>query len=280
MALLYSLLILVGIAVVALSVLRFTDWRADLAEWKRLEATQPVDPPRYAPTLVSELPEPAQRFFNFAIAPDTPLYRVATLRMGGQFSLGSKHSPHYRPMAAEQILAVPEGFVWCMRLKSPVMISGADSGRWSRFRILGLIPVARLGGDPDHARSAFGRHVAEALFWTPAALLPGPGIEWESVGPDTARVTLSHGNLSQAVNVRVDPEGRPAQVWFMRWSNANAEKVFRLQPFGGTMSDFREVQGFRLPFRVEAGNEFGTSDYFAFFRADIRSIRFDRPKNH
>ncbi|MGP1356455.1 MAG: DUF6544 family protein, partial [Roseicyclus sp.] len=66
----------------------------------------------------------------------------------------------------------------------------------------------------------------------------------------------------------------PVTVTFQRWSNANPEGVHRLQPFGGILSDFREVQGFRLPFRVEAGNMFGTEAYFPFFLADVQEIRF------
>lgn len=272
---LYLALALIAAVTIALSLLRLLDWRADRNEWARLAAKQPTNPPRYAPSLVAELPEPARRFFNFAISPGTPLYRVAALRMGGQFSLGSKEAPNYQPMSADQILAAPEGFVWRMRLKSAMGVSGSDSGRWTRFRILGLVPVARLGGNPDHTRSAFGRYVAEAVFWTPAALLPRAGVYWEPIDADAARVTVSHGSLSQAVDVQVDAEGCPTHVSFMRWSNANPEKTFRLQPFGGVLSDFRAVEGFRLPFRVEAGNGFGTEDYFVFFKAEISDIRFD-----
>ncbi|MCO4321102.1 DUF6544 family protein [Aliidiomarina quisquiliarum] len=45
--------------------------------------------------MVNDLPEPAQRFFNFAIAPGTPLYTVAEIDMEGQFSLGSQEKPNY-----------------------------------------------------------------------------------------------------------------------------------------------------------------------------------------
>jgi hypothetical protein len=275
MIFLYSTLFLIGTALIAL---RLADEHADRAEWARLAALQPERPAPYDPSLVSELPEPAQRFFNFAITPGTPLYRVAKLRMEGQFSLGSKAAPNYQPMRAEQILAAPEGFVWRMRLKGPMLICGSDSSCWTRFRILGLIPVARQGGNSDHARSAFGRYVAEAVFWTPAALLPGPGITWEAVDTDTARVTLSSGDLSQSVSIHMDKEGQPTHVSFMRWSNANPEKTFRLQPFGGILSDFREIQGFRLPYQVDAGNGFGTDEYFVFFKARINDIHFDHNK--
>lgn len=274
MKFLLSILLVLFVAVLALALLLFTDWRADRAEIARLLALQPEQPAAFSMEMVANLPEPARRYFGFAIQPGTPLLTVAEIDMVGQFSLGSKDDPAYQPMRARQILAAPEGFVWAMRTVGGLPISGSDSGSWTRFRILWLIPVARLGGDTDHTRSAFGRYVAEAVFWAPAALLPGPGVAWEAVDGDTARVVIRRGDLSQAVDVTVDPEGRPVIVSFQRWSDANPEKTHRLQPFGGYLSDFREVEGFRLPHRVEAGNMFGTQDYFPFFVAEITAIRF------
>jgi hypothetical protein len=270
----YVFLAILVLLLGTLLILRLLDWHADQVEWKKLSSLQPANPVQYDSSMVADLPEPARRFFNFAIAPGTPLYTVAEIEMGGQFSLGSQEKPNYQIMQARQILAAPHGFVWCLNLPGIIPVSGSDSGRWTRFRILGLIPVARIGGDSDHTRSAYGRYVAEAVFWTPAALLPRAGVSWEEVDKRTARVTITHGNLSQAVDVTVNAEGQPLKVFFMRWSNANPEKSHRLQPFGGTLSDFRIVQGFKLPFRIEAGNMFGTDEYFPFFKAEVEVIRF------
>lgn len=268
------ILITLLIVIVSLALLLLIDRRADTAEWARLAALQPQDPPAYSFEMVEGLPEPARRYFNYTTQPGTPLWTVAEIDMMGRFSLGSKQQPAYQKMQARQILAVPNGFVWAMRTGGAIPISGSDSGAWTRFRICGLIPVARQGGNLDHARSAFGRYASEAVFWTPAALLPGPGVSWEAVDNDTARVTVQRGKLSQAVDVTVDAEGRPVVVSFQRWSNANPDKRYRLQPFGGNLSDFRDVEGFRLPHRVEAGNMFGTEDYFPFFLAEVTAIRF------
>lgn len=276
--LLLVLLLLVAVLVATLAVLRVFDRQADRSEWERLRALQPAAPARFDRAMVADLPEPARRYFSYTIDPGAPLRRVAVIEMTGLFSLGTRDDPRYQPMEARQILAAPEGFVWAMRTRGGMPISGSDTGRWTRFRIFGLVPVARQGGDPDHTRSAYGRFVGEAVIWAPAALLPGPGVTWESVDADTARVTVEHGELVQAVDVTVDEEGRPVTVTFQRWSNANPEKVHRLQPFGAVLSDFREVQGYRLPFRVEAGNLFGTDDYFPFFLADVAAIRFPRKK--
>lgn len=276
MTLLIFMLVLLGLALLPAIALLAFDKRADGVEWARLAGRQPADPPRFSPQMVIDLPEPARRYFAFVMAPDTPLLPVVEIDMDGQFSLGNKDDPRYQPMRARQILAAPEGFVWAMRTRRGLPISGSDSGRWTRFRVLGLIPVGRLGGNEDHARSAFGRYVAESVFWAPAALLPGPGVIWTALDDHSARVTVTQGSLSQEVDVTVDGEGRPLEVAFQRWSNANPDKVHRLQPFGGYLSDFREVDGYRLPFRVEAGNMFGTPDYFPFFIADVTAIRFPR----
>ena len=108
--------------------------------------------------------------------------------MTGRFSLGDKDKPGYMAIAAEQTLAAPHGFVWSMRAgRGAMRVSGSDSGRWTRFWAMGLVPVARIRGDRDHARSTFGRYVAEAVFWMPAALLPGPEVAWNAIGDDTAR---------------------------------------------------------------------------------------------
>lgn len=74
--------------------------------------------------------------------------------------------------------------------------------------------------------------------------------------------------------MKVNAKGCPVEVSFQRWSNANKDKIFRLQPFGGKLSDFREVEGFKISFRVEAANHFGTADEFYFFKADVKAVRF------
>ena len=265
--------VVVGLLIVALFSLRLRDYLADRREINRLLAQQPQRPTPFDPTMLDGLPDAAKRFFLFSITPGTPLYTVADIKMTGQFGMGDNSKPNYLQMTANQTLALPDGFVWKMQAGRKLLrISGSDSASWTRFWLQGLLPVARTGANQDHRRSAFGRYVAEAIFWTPAALLPGSGIRWTALSDNSARVTVTHLGLEQAVDLTIAENGQPVTVSFMRWSNANPQRHFTLQPFGGYLSDFRDFSGFQLPAHVEAGNNFGTADYFAFFIADIQEI--------
>jgi len=80
--------------------------------------------------------------------------------------------------------------------------------------------------------------------------------------------------MTQTVDITVADDGCPTTVVIPRWSNANADKSYRLQPFGGYLSEFRDFDGYRLPTRVEGGNFIGTDGYFPFYKAIVDAIRF------
>ncbi|WP_372626913.1 DUF6544 family protein [Arsukibacterium sp.] len=285
MASIFDLIVIATAVVVILFVagllcLRLLDYQADKQLIQKLIAQHPPHPGHFDPVMLQGLPEAAKRFFQFSITPGTPLYTVANIAMTGQFSLGNSKRPDYLNMKALQTLAFPGGFVWQMQARRQLLrISGSDSVSWTRFWLQELLPVARAGASLDHRRSAFGRYVAEAVFWTPAAVLPGPGVKWAHLSEHSARLTVTHLGLEQIVDLTVADNGQPVHVSFMRWSNANPQHRYTLQPFGGYLSDFREFGGFRLPAHVEAGNHFGTDVFFAFFIADINSISWPQQSN-
>jgi hypothetical protein len=200
--------------------------------------------------------------------------------MEGELGLGDRAGPRYRPMRARQILAPPHGFVWMPVLgRGVARISGSDGyaqGRaWTRFWLAGLLPVARAADTPDLARSAAARGIAEAALWVPAALLPSEGVAWEPVDDRRARVTLlDAAGERHALELEVAEDGRLLSVLMRRWSDANPDRVFRWQNFGGTIAEERRLGGYTVAGRVEAGNHFGTPDYFPFFRARVLDIRF------
>jgi hypothetical protein len=234
---------------------------------------------RFELTDIAGLPEIAQRYFRHAIAPGTPLYTVAELEMEGTFLLGGKEKFQTYRLFARQALRPPDQFVWISKMHSGAMtISGSDAlvrgEAWTRFYLLGLVPVAQDRTTPDLVRSAQFRAAVEGALWLPASLLPENGAQWEQVGLNEAQVTLRRFRPELVVRLKLDEAGRVREVVGQRWSNANPDKVFRSQPFGGTMLAEATFQGFTIPAEVAVGNHFRTKDYLPFFQVRINKAAY------
>ena len=258
---------------------RYLDDRALASAWKTLAESSTVDPENFDTKRLDGLPELARHFFEVSIEGGTPLHTVVELTMHGEFSLGDKNEPNYLPMRACQLIAPSAGFIWQVKAgKGMMQIAGSDAafpgGSWTRFWLFGVVPVARFGGTVDHALSSFGRYMGEAVFWSPASILPSDSVIWTEIDAHTVRVSVIQGNLEQAYDLTIDADGHLEQVRFERWSDANDDKTYRFQPFGGYLSDFQEFDGFLLPTTVVAGNHFGTDEYFPFFKVKVDSIKF------
>ncbi|GAB4274201.1 MAG: hypothetical protein Kow0013_28220 [Pararhodobacter sp.] len=260
-------------------VLRRLDIRQDQRTGKALRALQPATPGRFDPAMLADLPEVAQRYFRRALAPGTPLAQGVALRMEGRFILNGTALP----MRAEQVLIPPaRGFVWRARFGEGAMrISGSDGmlcpddgpvQSWTRFWLMGVLPVARVGGTADHARSAATRAMMEAV-WAPATLLPQAGAVWQQTGPDGATVRFPALDGISPLELRLNPDGTLAEIRAMRWSDANAGHLYRLQPFGGRVLESATFNGFTIPAAVEMGNQWGTDAYAPFFIARITEAR-------
>ncbi|WP_200883038.1 DUF6544 family protein [Massilia sp. BSC265] len=272
-----SVLVLIALLMLAW---RMSEARTMASAWKQLQGPASASTELFSRQMVKDLPDAARRYFLFTIAEGTALRQVSEIRMSGEICLGSKADPACRPMQASQILASPHGFIWSVEAGTGIMhIVGSDGmladRSWTRFWLGGILPVVRAGGDSNHLRASFGRVVAEAAFWAPASLLPGKGVDWvEGNTPNQARAIVRRGSLTQTLDIDIADDGRPLRVLIPRWSNVNPEKEWRLQPFGGTLAEFRSFGGFTLPTRVDGGNHMGTADYFPFFRARVESITF------
>jgi hypothetical protein len=251
--------------------LSWSAMRNTVARFADLEASAATPTSSFDVAMLDGLPEVARRYFLHAIAPGTPLRTTVRLRMEGEFLLGDKNQYQTYAMSAVQILSPPDQFVWIPTMKSGFLeITGSDGlaagSAWTQFWLNGLVPVVSQQDTPDLVRSALSRSAMEAV-WAPAALLPQNGVRWEQVGPDTAKIAFPTG--IEPILLLLGPDGSVREMSTMRWSNANADNSFRLQPFGATVEAEGAFAGYTIPTRVKVGNHFGTDSYLPFFQANI-----------
>lgn len=252
--------------------------RAAVEAWAAVARGTGQTAPRFSPEMVADQPETARRYFAHAIAPGTPLYTAVEVEMRGTFLLGDRARYSEYAMAARQILRPPHEFVWLPRFVSgPAVITGSDvlvDGKgWTRFWLNGLVPVANVASSADLVRSATFRAAVEGL-WVPASFLPQNGVTWQQIGPDNARVTINRTTPPITLDLTLAADGAVKEVAGLRWSDANPDKRFKLQPFGGTVSAEATFGGVTIPSRLSVGNHYGTPDYLPFFQAEITRARY------
>jgi hypothetical protein len=114
--------------------------------------------------------------------------------------------------------------------------SGTESGRWMRFRAV-------------HA--ALHRYLAEAV-WYPSALLPSSGVQWSAIDERRAMASLSNAGMRAVLEFRFNDAGEVESVFTPgRWQQVG--KSYRMTPWEGRFSDYRQHQGLRVPFKGEVG---------------------------
>lgn len=191
-------------------------------------------PPSFDPSMVDELPEPAQRWLRHAIEPGTLMFEAVEIQMSGEIKLGT-----WRPFTATQAVVPDAGFVWAARTHlAGLPVRGYDSyalgeGRM-KWRLLGAIPVASAP-EYDATRSAADRLAAEAVL-VPTSLVSAT---WRPADDRDSATFLRHVGHRVArgrVTVRVGPDGQLRSISMLRWGAPGggdyAQHVFEVS-FGG-----------------------------------------------
>lgn len=236
--------------------------------WRSLKS--PPSSNVFTADMVADLDEPVQRYFLYAIAPETPLAAYAELEMNGSFRL--KPDSDWLPMQASQIISASDGFVWKANIGKKLMqFSGADyyarnKGR-IKFSLWGLIPLVDAKSE-DIDRSSVGRLCIEYV-WLPSALLPHNGVVWQAISANNIQANFEIDSEPITLNLTIDRDGRLLSLSVARWGENAEDKNWQYIPFGGKVEAEQTFGGYTIPSELNAGYWFGTDRYWAFFQANI-----------
>ncbi len=199
----------------------------------------------------SALPPPVRRYAEVSGALRRPPIRTVRLRHRGSFLVGGR----WRPIRGVQYLAAdPPGFVWWGRvgIAPGVWVDGRDrsaAGEGSmRIVAASTWTLADLRG-PELDQGALVRLLGE-LTWVPSALLDARHVRWSPVDERSARARLEVGGRVVEATFHFGDDGLPDRFDAERYREVGGRGV--LTPFTGHLGDYREVDGVRVPFRLEA----------------------------
>jgi hypothetical protein len=222
---------------------------------------------RYQRSLISDLDEPVQRFFNHAIRDGTALHGGMRLTMTGRIKVGT-----WLPFTAEQT-ADGRSFAWRARVGwgpiTPLRVLDryADGAGTTEGRLLGRLTLFHAD-DLDTTRSSAARAALESFVFAPHSVLPNRGVAWRAETEDIIVARFDLPPEHPEVRARIDEQGAIRTVSALRWGNAG-EQTFQYIPFGGEVHAERRFGDLVLPSDLTVGWWFDTPRYAPFFKAHI-----------
>ncbi|RYZ12158.1 MAG: hypothetical protein EON61_08990 [Alphaproteobacteria bacterium] len=126
-------------------------------------------------------------------------------------------------------------------------------------RVLGFIKIAHRDPSPALTRGELMRYLAE-VAWAPDAILFNTALRWRSDGPDRLMVGAGAGDAEAEVTLTLDSDGRIASV-FAADRPRGVKDTFTPTPWQGRFTDYRQRQGFWLPFSGEVSWAIGASTF-------------------
>jgi hypothetical protein len=230
---------------------------------------RPASNERFDERIVAALPDPARRYLLHAIKPRSRLPGVAWLKMRG--TVRSSADASWVPFEAEELLAA-EGFVRRATISSRIQKVGFESyvkgiGR-TAWRLRGVIPVERASG--ANVTRSLRERLPVDLIWHPAALLPRPGVRWEAIDSERARVFVDVDGESQEMVFHIAPDGALRKIRTHRWGNAGARGTpYREVSFGIDVIEETAFGAVTIPTRVLLSWEPDSEEPLELFRPEI-----------
>ena len=218
------------------------------------------------------LPEPIKRYLNYAQVVGKKPIRTVRLKQQGFFR--QQPGQKWFPMVAEQYFTTtPPAYSWhaTMRPFPFVWISATDrfsDGHGSMcIKPLSLITVANARG-PEMDQSSALRYLAE-MIWFPTAWL-SDYIQWQAVDTHSVKANFHEPGAKVSAVLHVNEQGQPTQFTTDRYMEEYGR--YRLTPWSGQSNEYREVDGMRIPTRIEATWHLASGE-FSYFRCKITRDR-------
>jgi len=234
-----------------------------------------AQPRLIAQAQVPGLPEPVQRYLRYAQVMGKEPIRTVRLKQEGV--MRTQPGQKWLPFVAQQYFATtPPAFLWhaTMRLFPFVWISATD--RFSeghgnlRIKLLSVIPMGNARG-PEMDQSELQRYLAETI-WFPTAWLSDT-IEWQATNAYSVKAIMHASGVTAPVVLHVNEQGLPTHVTADRYKEEHGH--YLLAPWSGQCYEYQEVDGIRIPTRIEITWHLA-SGAFTWFRCKITEIEYNQ----
>ena len=270
---------LVGLSVLILfsfySIKRI-QWRRNLAARNEQLLTSSIEKDAPLVQLSQEKAPPiVMKYFQRVLRDGQPIITRATIHQTGGFR-ENEAKEDWSKMVAQQVFTCHHrGFIWnsqitsLLGMKVNVLDSYIQGKGEMKAALLGAIKVVNEGDKPELNQGALQRYLAESV-WFPTALLPSQGVTWRSLGDLKAEASITDHHTTARLEFHFNAKGEVIEIYSPgRYREVDGQ--YQLTPWGGKLSNYQEVAGYKIPFTGVVAWYLGDQTY-TYWKADLTQV--------
>ncbi len=199
----------------------------------------------YKEKQIIDLPAPVRRYFQNVLTDGQPYISTIYLKHDGQFKTAP--GKNWINIEGEQHFTVEEpGFLWSgmtvFLSVQDMYIAGKGETRGSFLNLFNLYH----GTGPGYDQGELLRWIGESV-WFPTNLLPSQRLQWVPINENKAKLSLVYRGKALSCDVSFNTGGEITQLKTRRYM-----RVGRLETWVGRFSNYKEVDGMKIPMKVES----------------------------
>lgn len=258
---LFLIVVFIAIGFYFSSVAMMYDKKIEIEVADFQKAAQKIPNRIYSHHDLINLPEPVQRYAEYACLLGTQSIKFAHLKHTGFFR--TAHNEDFLPINGEEFFITQSpGFIWNGQLKMKGLPIAVRDRYWNGegnmlVQALWSFPLVNERGKEINVSSLL-RYLMEAV-WIPTALL-GDNIQWTAIDENTAKATITDGDISGSVIFTFNEEGAITHaVSYDRYRTEGDQQV--KSPWMATMREYQSINGFMVPTKANVAWEINGEEF-------------------
>ncbi len=230
----------------------------------------PLKDKKFSYDQLEGLPVPVQNYFKHVLEQGQPYISYLRLQHGGWFKTGSDKKA--MDIKGEQYFTASRpGFVWKGKTS---LFTARDMYMGGKGRLVvslfSLFKVADQQG-PEVDQGELLRWLGESV-WFPTNLLPRENLQWSPVDSNRAKLTFTYKGLSVYYIVTFNNNHEVVKLETQRHMEDQG-----LKPWVGQFSDYRNINGIRVPTVIEASWDLEEGLY-TYGHFTVKRFEYDVPR--
>lgn len=216
---------------------------------------------------IAELPEPVQRYYNYAIKDKTLIINNIRLKHSGQFKPDPEKD--WMNIQGEQYFSVADpGFIWRGKTAFSTAYDKYIEGNGSFIvKLLSLVQIVDAEGSYiDEAE--LQRWIGENI-WFPVNFFFHNNFFWEPIDENKAELIYKSQNHKLSMLVTFSPSGQLMTMETRRFMSEDRQEVWRC-----LAREYKERGGMMIPTRIEAVWALDSGDY-SYARFKVEEIEYN-----